>query len=130
MTRDFDAFGTLDIAIYATLRRCRHPDVLELSTFYHPELTVDGIAEHNARVFIRHFDGRKIYAIKELHAASGFDLRTSKEAVEQILESYQASRDYQIAAAGRALLENQIRYASELLARVLHRDAVMGGEDW
>jgi hypothetical protein len=78
--------GTLDIIIFVVLT----------SLGYRPEgftgNGIDGDMDHrcarNARLFLNHFDNRKIHAIKAVREATGLGLRDAKDAVEQAIETY------------------------------------------
>lgn len=92
MTQDIfnPPFGTLDFIIYAVMQRVNITP-LRLNTFTE-SLTPDEIAESNARALLNYFEGRKIHAIKEIREVSGLDLRSAKDAYDQIVETY-ALRD-------------------------------------
>lgn len=92
MTLDiFDTpFGTLDFIIYGVLRSLGI-EPLRMSTW--GDLSADNIALANAAKFLDHFGDRKIAAIKAVREVSGLDLRSAKEAVEQIDETYGDVKD-------------------------------------
>lgn len=108
MTKDIfnPPFGTLDLIIYVVLTNL---GLVPLALNPWAEgLTPDGIAEANAQKLLRHYDGRKITAIKDIRAAFGLGLKDAKEAVEQITETYEI-RDakYYIDKARTANFENE-----------------------
>ena len=84
--RAFDSIGVLDMVVYTVLRT--------LGLYALPLRAVDGltigqVCEVNAATFLAHFDGTPIQAIKAVREASGFDLRSSKEAYEQVRDTYE-----------------------------------------
>lgn len=116
MTRDiFDTpFGTLDFIIYGVLRSLG-VEPLRLSVWQ--GLDADGVATANAAKFRDHFGDRKIAAIKAVREVSGLDLRSAKEAVEQIDETYGDARDIARMALA-CLVDGDVANATMLLGLI------------
>ncbi|MCA1799777.1 MAG: ribosomal protein L7/L12 [Actinobacteria bacterium] len=108
MTKDiFDTpFATLDFVIYSVLLRLGYTPY-RLNR-YDGDMTPDDIALANATKLLRHFGDRKIQGIKEIREATGLCLMDSKEAYEQIVETYEV-RDaaYYLNRARKANLDGE-----------------------
>ncbi len=85
--RAFDSIGVLDMVVYTVLRTL---GLYALPLRADNGMTIGQVCEVNAGTFLAHFDGTPILAIKAVREASGFDLRSSKEACEQVRDTYEA----------------------------------------
>lgn len=118
-TPAFDSIGVLDLVIYTVLVNL---SLTPIALKHHPDMTIGQACESNAAVFLRHFDGTPIRAIKAIRDVTGFDLRSAKEAHNQIRDTYSDADTVMVRMAVDAIDNGDTVRARSLLTK--HLDTV------